>query len=85
MKKPARRGVARVTDSQYLKFAPENKQNSAGNVFPFAVVPGLTDTCLQNSCPGDDAGCNLHLAQTQEQRRGKAGVGLPSPWPNGPG
>jgi len=42
---------------------------TAGNNFPFAVVPGLTDTCLKNSCPGDDAGCNLHLAQTQEQRQ----------------
>jgi hypothetical protein len=42
---------------------------TAGNTYPFGVVPGLTDTCLQNSCPGNDAGCNLHLAQTQEQRQ----------------
>src|ERR1700719_531456 len=42
---------------------------AAGNTCYFAVVPGLTDTCLKNSCPGDDGGCSLHLAQTQEQRQ----------------
>jgi hypothetical protein len=42
---------------------------TAGNSFFYAVVPGLTDTCLTNSCPGDDAGCSLHLAQTREQRQ----------------
>ncbi len=41
----------------------------AGNACPFAVVPGLTDGCLTNSCPGNDQGCSLHLAQTQEQRQ----------------
>ncbi|HKV51424.1 MAG TPA: hypothetical protein VJO52_09505 [Gemmatimonadaceae bacterium] len=42
---------------------------TAGNPACFAVVPGLTNTCLTNSCPGDDGGCSLHLAQTQEQRQ----------------
>jgi hypothetical protein len=44
---------------------------TAGNLCPFAVVPGLNDACLQNSCPppGGDAGCSLHLVQTQEQRQ----------------
>lgn len=41
----------------------------AGNVFAYAVIPGLDDACLQNSCPGNDGGCSLHLAETQEQRR----------------
>ena len=38
-----------------------------------AVIPGLTDTCLKNSCTqastGGDAGCSLKLAQTQLQRQ----------------
>ncbi len=42
---------------------------TAGNLFAFAIVPGLTNTCLTNSCPGGDATCTLHLAQTQEQRQ----------------
>jgi hypothetical protein len=42
---------------------------SAGNPFYYAVIPGLDDPCLQNSCPGGDGGCSLHLAETQEQRR----------------
>lgn len=42
---------------------------TAGNPCYFAVVPGLSNTCLTNSCPGDDGGCSLHLAQTQEQRQ----------------
>jgi hypothetical protein len=41
---------------------------TANNPMYFAVIPGLTDTCLQNSCPVD-ANCTLHLAQTQEQRQ----------------
>jgi hypothetical protein len=41
---------------------------AAGNPFYYAVIPGLDDTCLTESCP-DDAFCSLHLAQTQEQRR----------------
>jgi hypothetical protein len=34
----------------------------------YAVVPGLSDTCLKNSCPTDSS-CTLHLSQTQEQRQ----------------
>jgi len=40
-----------------------------GNPFYFAVIPGLTNACLTNSCPGNDGGCSLHLAETQEQRQ----------------
>jgi hypothetical protein len=35
----------------------------------FAVIPGLTDACLQRTCPGIDSSCSLHLAQTQEARQ----------------
>jgi hypothetical protein len=42
---------------------------TAGHTCIFAVVPGLTNACLQNSCPGSDGSCSLHLAQTQEQRQ----------------
>ncbi len=42
---------------------------TAGNELFYSVVPGLTDNCLTNSCPGDDANCTLHLAQTREQRQ----------------
>ncbi len=42
---------------------------TASNELFYAVVPGLTDSCLTNSCPGDDGGCTLHLAQTREQRQ----------------
>jgi hypothetical protein len=42
---------------------------TAGNKFYYAVIPGLSDTCLQQSCPGNDAGCSLHLAEAQEQRQ----------------
>jgi hypothetical protein len=42
---------------------------SAGKLCYFSVVPGLTDMCLENSCPGNDSGCSLHLGQTQEQRQ----------------
>ena len=41
---------------------------SAGHPFYYAVIPCLSDQCVSESCPGDDAGCSLHLAQTQEQR-----------------
>jgi hypothetical protein len=41
---------------------------TAGNDLPFAVVPGLTDTCLQDSCSSDGT-CSLHLTQTREQRQ----------------
>jgi hypothetical protein len=41
---------------------------AAGHKFYYSVIPGLTDTCLQRSC-GSDAGCSLHLAETQEQRQ----------------
>ena len=41
---------------------------SAGHDMPFAVIPGLTDTCLQNSCASDGS-CSLHLGQTREQRQ----------------
>jgi hypothetical protein len=40
-----------------------------GNPFYYAVVPALTDACLQSSCPTGDSGCSLHLSATQEQRR----------------
>jgi hypothetical protein len=42
---------------------------AAGNPFYYAVIPGLTDTCLSESCPGNDGGCSLHLAETQEERQ----------------
>jgi len=42
---------------------------TAGNPFFFAVIPGLTNGCLTVSCPGNDGGCSLHLAETQEQRQ----------------
>jgi hypothetical protein len=42
---------------------------TAGNPFYFAVVPGLTNACLTNSCTLGDATCSLHLSQTQEQRQ----------------
>ncbi len=44
-------------------------KTAAGHNFPFAVIPGLTNGCLTNSCPGNDLGCSLHLAETQEQRQ----------------
>jgi hypothetical protein len=42
---------------------------TAGNACYFAVIPGLTNACLTLSCPGNDGGCSLHLAETQEQRQ----------------
>jgi len=41
---------------------------SAGHHCYYAVIPGLDDACLQNSC-GSDSNCSLHLAETQEQRQ----------------
>jgi hypothetical protein len=41
---------------------------AAGHPCYYAVIPGLTNACLQRSCPSDP-GCSLHLAQTQEQRQ----------------
>ncbi len=41
---------------------------AAGNPFYYAVIPALNDACVTNSC-SSDAGCSLHLSQTQEQRR----------------
>lgn len=41
---------------------------TAGHKFYYAVIPGLTDACLKGSC-GQDSGCSLHLAETQEQRQ----------------
>ena len=34
----------------------------------YAIIPGLSDTCLKQSCPNDGT-CSLHLAETQEQRQ----------------
>lgn len=42
---------------------------TAGNPFYYAIIPALSDACLQESCPGNDAGCSLHLSETQEQRQ----------------
>ena len=44
-----------------------NFTTAKGNQFFYAVIPGLNDTCLKNSC-SSDAGCSLHLAESQEQR-----------------
>lgn len=44
---------------------------TAGNQAYYAVVPGLTDTCLTNSCPGGNSGCSLQTTMTQEQRQTK--------------
>lgn len=41
---------------------------TAGNACAYAVIPGLTNTCLTNSCLSD-SGCSLHLSQAQEQRQ----------------
>ena len=42
---------------------------TAGNTFYYAIIPALTDQCLQESCPGGDSTCSLQLTLTQEQRR----------------
>ena len=41
---------------------------TAGAPMYYAVIPGLTDACLKQSC-SSDAGCSLHLAETQEARQ----------------
>jgi hypothetical protein len=41
---------------------------AAGNPCYYAVMPALSDGCLSESCPSNDGGCSLHLAETQEQR-----------------
>jgi hypothetical protein len=42
---------------------------TAGNPCYYGIIPGLTDSCLTTTCEGDDTGCSLHLAETQEQRQ----------------
>jgi hypothetical protein len=42
---------------------------NAGNPFYYAIIPYLNDACLTESCPGNDAGCSLHLSETPEQRK----------------
>jgi hypothetical protein len=39
----------------------------AGHAFYYAVMPGLDDACIKESCPNDNT-CSLHLTETQEQR-----------------
>lgn len=41
----------------------------AGNVCAFAVVPGLTDSCLQNACRDFLTRCSVSLDLSQEQRQ----------------
>jgi hypothetical protein len=41
---------------------------SAGHTCYYAVIPALTDACLNSSCTSDWT-CSLHLAMSQEQRR----------------
>jgi hypothetical protein len=40
----------------------------AGHPFYYSMIPALDDTCLKHTCPSD-AGCSLHLSETQEQRQ----------------
>ncbi len=40
----------------------------AGNPFYYSIIPALDNECLTHTCPSD-AGCSLHLAETQEQRQ----------------
>jgi hypothetical protein len=44
-------------------------KTTAGPPMYYAIIPGLSDACLKESCPGGDGGCSLHLAETQEQRQ----------------
>ena len=39
----------------------------AGNPFYYAMIAALNDACLTESCPGNDAGCSLHLSERQQQ------------------
>jgi len=41
---------------------------SKGNDFFYAVIPGLNDACIHNTCPDPNA-CSLQLHQTREQRQ----------------
>jgi len=43
-------------------------KTTAGNWCYYSIIPALDNTCLHASCPSD-AGCSLHLAETQEQRQ----------------
>jgi hypothetical protein len=43
-------------------------QTTQGGTRPYAVIPGLSDACLRESCPSDRL-CSLHLIETQEQRQ----------------
>jgi len=40
----------------------------AGNPCNYAIIPGLSDACLQQTCQGSP-GCSLQTSQTQEQRQ----------------
>lgn len=42
---------------------------TGGNPFYYAIIPALSDSCLTESCPGDDFGCSLHLYETQLDRQ----------------
>jgi hypothetical protein len=42
---------------------------TAGPPMYYAIIPGLNNACLTSSCPGNDGGCSLHLAESQEQRQ----------------
>jgi hypothetical protein len=39
-----------------------------GNEFFYAVVPGINDDCVRNTCP-DPVGCSLSLTHTREERQ----------------
>jgi hypothetical protein len=43
-------------------------RTAAHNPCNYAIIPGLSDTCLNETCHGS-ATCSLHLTQTQEQRQ----------------
>ena len=41
---------------------------SKGNDFFYAVIPGLNEECIKNTCP-DPGQCSLDIARTREQRQ----------------
>ena len=41
---------------------------SAGGRFYYAIIPGLSDECLRESCPNNDENCSLKLETSVEQR-----------------
>jgi len=41
---------------------------AAGNPCNYAIIPGLSNACLTETCHGS-ASCSLHTTQTQEQRQ----------------